>query len=99
MPLTPASIIADALSSLTKAANLAVSIPSRIFSRLFAYSYPQLATVEEQAKSDIAQARRERDEAVKALHDIQLQEKEWQRRVDGWQVSVSFITLVVGIEA
>lgn len=55
-----------------------------------------MATVEDQAKTDVSranaevrEARRERDEAVKELHDIELQEKEWQRRVDEWKVAVS----------
>ncbi|KAJ3485258.1 hypothetical protein NLI96_g5091 [Meripilus lineatus] len=70
MASTPASILANALSSLTKAANLAFS------------------QIEEQAKSDVADARRDRDEAMKALHEIQLQEREWHRRVDGWKTSL-----------
>ncbi len=65
---------------------------------VFPFTNYQFATVEEQAKSDIAEARRERDDAVSALHEIQLQEKEWHRRVDGWKTSVSPASSVLRAE-
>ncbi|KAH9949873.1 hypothetical protein B0H21DRAFT_72395 [Amylocystis lapponica] len=77
MPATPSSIIADALNSLSKATNLA------------------LATVEDQARGEVARAnaeaadaRRERDDALKSLHALQLEEKEWTRRVEGWKAVI-----------
>ncbi|TFY69922.1 hypothetical protein EVJ58_g124 [Rhodofomes roseus] len=77
MPPTPSSIISDALNSLSKAANLA------------------LATVEEQARSDVtranadaSEARRERDDALKLLRDLKLEEKNWERREEAWRAAI-----------
>ncbi|CCM04121.1 uncharacterized protein FIBRA_06282 [Fibroporia radiculosa] len=84
MPPTPSSIISDALGSLSKAANLA------------------LATIEDQARTDVARAnaeasdgRRERDEALKALHALRLEEKEWERREEAWKAAVDKSELTV----
>ncbi|PCH39723.1 hypothetical protein WOLCODRAFT_142749 [Wolfiporia cocos MD-104 SS10] len=82
MPPTPSSIIADALNSLSKAANLA------------------LATVEEQARADVAaasaeasEACRERDNALKALQAAKLKQKEreerWKAAVDKAEQTIS----------
>ncbi|KAI0923140.1 hypothetical protein AcV7_005731 [Taiwanofungus camphoratus] len=77
MPPTPSSIISDALNSLSKAANLA------------------LTTIEDQARTDVAranadavEARRERDETRTMLHTIQLEQKEWERREEGWKAAI-----------
>lgn len=60
----------------------------------------EFVTVEEKAKADIARAaadaeaaRRERDEAIRALHDGELKLKDWQRRAEAWNASVSDLAL------
>ena len=62
----------------------------------------QLATVEDQARGEVArandeaaEARNERDDALKALHAMQLEEKEWRRREDGWKAVVRFASCVL----
>ncbi|EPS97071.1 hypothetical protein FOMPIDRAFT_1052763 [Fomitopsis schrenkii] len=88
MPPTPASIISDALTSLSKATNLALS------------------TVEEQARTDVvracaeaAEARRERDDALKILRDLKVEEKEWERREEAWKASVDKAELKIKHQA
>lgn len=61
----------------------------------------QLSTVEEQARTDVvracaeaAEARRERDDALKILRDLKVEEKEWERREEAWKASVRVLLLV-----
>ncbi|OBZ68905.1 hypothetical protein A0H81_11146 [Grifola frondosa] len=46
-----------------------------------------LNTIDEQAKADVARANAERDDALKELHELQLEEKEWEIRVEGWKAA------------
>ncbi|KAI0789676.1 hypothetical protein C8Q75DRAFT_891770 [Abortiporus biennis] len=84
IPTTPSSILSDALSVFTKSANNALS------------------AVEDQFKSEIArvkgeanETRRERDEAIQALHAARLDEKERDRRFDGWKTSLEKSDLTI----
>ncbi|KZT09394.1 uncharacterized protein LAESUDRAFT_723155 [Laetiporus sulphureus 93-53] len=88
MPPTASSIISDALNSLSKAANLA------------------LATVEEQARSDVTranaeavEARRERDDAVKVLHILKQERREWERRAEALQAAIDKAELTIKHQA
>ncbi|KAH9936621.1 uncharacterized protein B0H18DRAFT_327754 [Fomitopsis serialis] len=65
-----------------------------------------LATVEEQARTDVtranaevSEARRERDDALKTLRDLRLQEKSWERREESWKASVDKAELTVKHQA
>ncbi|OSX59954.1 hypothetical protein POSPLADRAFT_1070933 [Postia placenta MAD-698-R-SB12] len=84
MPPTPSSIISDALNSLSKATNIA------------------LATVEDQARSDVARAnaeasetRRERDDALKQLHALRIEERDWERREEAWKAALDKAELTI----
>lgn len=76
----PASLLADALSAFQKAAGNAVSPPVLVVRNLDLQRTLQLAAADEQAKLEVAQARAERDEARRLMHDAKLQCKDWERR-------------------
>ncbi|KAL6308395.1 hypothetical protein BKA93DRAFT_822573 [Sparassis latifolia] len=88
MPPLPSTILTDALNSLSKATNLA------------------LATAEEQARgeleradAEVAEAREERDNALKTLRTLELGEKDWQRRGEGWKAAVDKSELTIKHQA
>ncbi|GBE84416.1 hypothetical protein SCP_0603950 [Sparassis crispa] len=88
MPPSPSTILTDALSSLSKATSLA------------------LATAEEQARgeleradAEVAEACEERDNALKTLRTLELGEKDWQRRAEGWKAAVDKSELTIKHQA
>jgi hypothetical protein len=96
---TPTALIADAISTLQKAVGNAVSLYPLQVSLINLSRSVQLATTEEQAKTELArvntelvEARRERDEAVKKLGNSKVQFKEWERQGDFWNSSVCLHT-------
>lgn len=86
----PASLLADALSAFQKAARNAVSPLVLVFRDLsLQRTLPQLAAADEQAQLEVAQARAERDEARRLMHDAKLQCKDWERRGEVSKSNVS----------
>ncbi|KIK95166.1 hypothetical protein PAXRUDRAFT_402114 [Paxillus rubicundulus Ve08.2h10] len=84
MSPTPSAILTDALASFNKAATLAFT------------------TAQEQARKDVTQAatetreaRRERDEAVKALHTCRLAEQAWKQEAGVWKAAADQAELTV----
>ncbi|KIJ64628.1 hypothetical protein HYDPIDRAFT_112011 [Hydnomerulius pinastri MD-312] len=84
MSPTPSAILTDALASFNKAANIA------------------LTTAQEQSRKDVTQAttdtreaRRERDEAVKALNVCRLEEQAWKQEAGVWKAAADQAELTI----
>ncbi|OJA17197.1 hypothetical protein AZE42_00170 [Rhizopogon vesiculosus] len=80
----PSVILTDALASLNKAVNIA------------------FASIQDQARQEVTlastegrEARRERDEAVKALHDCRLEEQAWRQEAGVWKAAVEQAELTI----
>ncbi|KAI0373716.1 hypothetical protein BV20DRAFT_962290 [Pilatotrama ljubarskyi] len=55
--------------------------------------------VQEQAQAEIAQARAERDDAIKALHEAQLDAKDLELREEGWRAALEKSDLTIKHQA
>ncbi|KAI0357466.1 hypothetical protein OH77DRAFT_1422324 [Trametes cingulata] len=55
--------------------------------------------VQEQAQAEIAQARAERDDAIKALHEAQLDAKDLDLREEGWRAALEKSNLTIKHQA
>ncbi|KAJ8595244.1 hypothetical protein M405DRAFT_878313 [Rhizopogon salebrosus TDB-379] len=80
----PSVILTDALASLNKAVNIA------------------FASIQDQARQEVThastegrEARRERDEAVKALHECKLEEQAWRQEAGVWKAAVEQAELTI----
>lgn len=91
------SAVSDALANLTKAATLAVcrsSAVSLLSVVAKGHVKSQLNAVQgaqDEAHTDITRALSERDDALHALHDAQLEAKDLENREEGWKAAVSRI--------
>ncbi|KAI0669261.1 hypothetical protein C8Q78DRAFT_1042550 [Trametes maxima] len=56
-------------------------------------------TVQDQAQADVATARAERDDAVKALHEAQLDAKDLEMREAGWRASLEKADITIKHQA
>ena len=93
---TPASIISDAIASLTHAATVAVFVQVYKSESATHRSVAQLSKSEEQAQaelvralSDARQARNQRDEALNSLRNIESEQVTHKQQLDGWKTAVS----------
>ncbi|KIM61973.1 hypothetical protein SCLCIDRAFT_1215594 [Scleroderma citrinum Foug A] len=84
MSPSPSAILTDALAAFNKAATLAIT------------------TAQDQARKDITQttadtreARRERDEAIKALHACRLEEQAWKQEASVWKAAADQAELTI----
>ncbi|KAH0832029.1 hypothetical protein J3R83DRAFT_12935 [Lanmaoa asiatica] len=77
MSKTPPTLLSDALTSFNKAATLA-----------FTAAQDQARKDLTQATTDAREARRERDEAVNALHASRLEEQAWRQEAGAWKSAV-----------
>ncbi|KAH7885297.1 hypothetical protein F5I97DRAFT_1928694 [Phlebopus sp. FC_14] len=84
MSPTPSAILTDALASFNKAANLA-----------FTAAQDQARKDITQATADTREARRERDEAVKALHSCRLEEQAWKQEASVWKAAADQADLTI----
>ncbi|KAI0769914.1 hypothetical protein C8Q74DRAFT_1448635 [Fomes fomentarius] len=83
MPLSSSSShsnVSDALANLTKAATAALTA---------------VHGAHEQAHEELARLREERDDAVKALHDVQLDAKDLEVRQEGWKAALEKSDLTI----
>ncbi|KAG6327886.1 hypothetical protein ID866_11203, partial [Astraeus odoratus] len=83
-PTSPSGILTDAVAAFNRAATLAIN------------------TAQEQARKDITQAaadtrdaRRERDEAVQALHASRLEEQAWRQEAAVWKAATDQAELTI----
>ncbi|KAG1770876.1 hypothetical protein EV702DRAFT_1138318 [Suillus placidus] len=80
----PSVILTDALASLNKAVNIA-------FTSIQDQSRQEVT----QASAETREARRERDEAVKALHELRLEEQVWKQEAGARQSAVEQAELTI----
>lgn len=80
----PSVILTDALASLNKAVNIA-----------FTNIQDQTRQEVTQASAEAREARRERDEAVKALHELRLAEQAWKQEAGARQSAVEQAELTI----
>ncbi|KAG1745944.1 uncharacterized protein EDB91DRAFT_1236246 [Suillus paluster] len=80
----PSVILTDALASLNKAVNIA-----------FTSIQDQTRLEVTQASAEAREARRERDEAVKALHELRLEEQAWKQEAGSRKAAVEQAELTV----
>ncbi|KAG1772410.1 hypothetical protein EDD22DRAFT_433371 [Suillus occidentalis] len=80
----PSVILTDALASLNKAVNIA-----------FTSIQDQTRQEVTQASAEAREARRERDEAVKALHELRLAEQAWKQEAGARQSAVEQAELTI----
>ncbi|KAG6377060.1 hypothetical protein JVT61DRAFT_1110 [Boletus reticuloceps] len=83
MSKTPAAILTDALTAFNSAANLALTT-----------AQDQARKDVTQATADVREARRERDDAVNALHASRLEEQAWKQEAAIWKATVRTIPRV-----
>ncbi|KAF8442954.1 hypothetical protein L210DRAFT_3643857 [Boletus edulis BED1] len=76
MSKTPAAILTDALTAFNNAANLALTT-----------AQDQARKDVTQATTDVREARRERDDAVNALHASRLEEQAWKQEAAEWKAA------------
>lgn len=93
---TPASIISDAIASLTQAANVAVRCGTNSPGLMTDYFTTQLSKSEEQAQAELSralsearQARNQRDEALNSLKNIENEQVTHKQQFDTWKDAVS----------
>jgi len=84
MPSTPSTLISEALNALSKATNSAL-----------ANVEDHARTQVERANAEVMEARAERDDALKLLHELELEQKELQRRAEGWKAAVEKSELTI----
>ncbi|KAG1855774.1 hypothetical protein C8R48DRAFT_719208 [Suillus tomentosus] len=80
----PSVILTDALASLNKAVNIA-----------FTNIQDQTRQEVTQASAEAREARRERDEAIKALHELRLEEQAWKQEAGVRQSAVEQAELTI----
>ncbi|KAG2112207.1 uncharacterized protein F5147DRAFT_684272 [Suillus discolor] len=80
----PSVILTDALASLNKAVNIA-----------FTNIQDQTRQEVTQASTEAREARRERDEAIKALHELRLEEQAWKQEAGVRQSAVEQAELTI----
>ncbi|KAG2071373.1 hypothetical protein BDR04DRAFT_512645 [Suillus decipiens] len=81
---SPSGILTDALASLNKAVNIA-----------FTTIQDQTRQEVTQACAEAREARRERDEAIKALHELRLEEQAWKQEAGVRQSAVEQAELTI----
>ncbi|KAG2364424.1 hypothetical protein BDR07DRAFT_1482538 [Suillus spraguei] len=81
---SPSVILTDALASLNKAVNIA-----------FTTIQDQTRQEVTQACAEAREARRERDEAIKALHELRLEEQAWKQEAGARQSAVEQAELTI----
>ncbi|KAG8214563.1 hypothetical protein J3R82DRAFT_9626 [Butyriboletus roseoflavus] len=81
---TPSTILSDALTSFNRAATLA-----------FTTAQDQARKDVTQATTDAREARRERDEAVNALHASRLEEQAWKQEAGVWKAAATQAELTI----
>ncbi|KAG2129131.1 hypothetical protein DEU56DRAFT_499236 [Suillus clintonianus] len=84
----PSVILTDALASLNKAVNIA-----------FTSIQDQTRLEVTQASAEAREARRERDEAIKALHELRLDEQAWRQEANARQSAVEQAELTIKHQA
>ncbi|KAN0087535.1 hypothetical protein V8E55_006156 [Tylopilus felleus] len=84
MSKTPSAILSDALTSFSRAATLA-----------FNAAQDQARKDATQATADAREARRERDDAVNALHSSRLEEQAWKQEAAVWKAAADQAELII----
>ncbi|KAI0712514.1 hypothetical protein C8Q76DRAFT_622486 [Earliella scabrosa] len=84
MPPSSSISVSDAITNLTKAANVALGA---------------VQGVQERSHDEIARLREERDDALKALHDAQLDAKDLEVRQEGWKAALEKSDLTIKHQA
>ena len=95
---SPSALLAESLAALSKSAYNAVSTLFAVCNSNVVKRCGQFAEIESQARTEVAQAisnaqeaRNERDKAVDALHTSQLEGQAWKQEVISYKASVSIL--------